>query len=165
MNEFILFLAQKALNLSSDLVHSKLYDDNTFYHQFINDLKHSKKEVIIESPFICSQRMCSLIGIFESLVERKVKVYVITRDPDEHDLSMKQQAEDGIRQLEMLGVQVIVATNYDHRKLAIVDRKVLWEGSLNILSQSYSREIMRRIVSENQAKEMFRFMRLGKYIY
>ena len=65
----------------------------------------------------------------------------------------------------MMGVHVIITSGNHHRKLAILDRKVLWEGSLNILSQSYSREVMRRIVSTDQAEEMFRFIKLGKYIY
>ena len=165
MNRFLRLCVQKALNLSPELVHSRLYDDSTFYHQFMNDLRHCKHEVIIESPFISSQRVYSLIRSFEALVARKVKVYVITRDPDEHDLALKQQAEVEIRKFEAIGVQVLITTDYDHRKLAILDRKILWEGSLNILSQCYSREIMRRIESEDQAQDMFRFIRLGKYIY
>ena len=35
-----------------------------------------------------------------------------------------------------------------HRKLAILDRKVLWEGSLNILSQTRSREIRIKLIKE-----------------
>lgn len=165
MNKLLRLCLQKALNLSPDLVRSRLYDDSTFYHQFMTDLKHCKHEVIIESPYIASQRMYSFTRLFESLVARKVKVYVITRDPYEHDLAMKQQAEAEIRKFEAIGVQVLITTDYDHRKLAILDRKILWEGSLNILSQCYSREIMRRIESEDHATEMFQFIKLGKYIY
>jgi hypothetical protein len=75
------------------------------------------------------------------------------------------QAEAEIRKFEAIGVQVLITTDYDHRKLAILDRKILWEGSLNILSQNCSQEIMRRIESEDQAEAMFRFIKLGKYIY
>ena len=165
MNQFLYRIVQRALNLSPDLVHSRLFDDTTFYHQFMNDLKHCKHEVIIESPYISSHRMYSFTRLFESLVARKIKVYVITRDPDEHDLTMKMQAEAEIRKFEAIGVQVLITNDYDHRKLAILDRKILWEGSLNILSQNYSQEIMRRIESKDQAEAMFRFIRLGKYIY
>jgi len=48
--------------ITPDLVPSKLYDENTFYKQFINDLKAAKKEVIIESPFISSQRRACYRG-------------------------------------------------------------------------------------------------------
>lgn len=164
MNNTIPYCLEKLFNLSPDLIHSQLYDDITFYPKFKEDLRHCKKEVIIESPFISSQRICSLIRPLENLVARKVKVYIITRDPNEHDINMKQQAEEAIRDFERMGVQVIIS-EYSHRKLAILDRKVLWEGRLNILSQTYSQEIMRRSESETKARECFKFINLGKYIY
>ena len=109
--------------------------------------------------------MYSLSSVLQSLVARKVKVYVLTRDPDDHNINLKQQAECEIRRFETMGIQVLISSEYSHRKLAIIDRKVLWEGSLNILSQTHSREIMRRIESETHAKECFEYVHLGKYIY
>ena len=165
MNKLIISCAQKWLRLSPDLIHSKLYDETTFYSQFLKDLKGCKKEIIIESPYITTTRMFSFIRSFENLIGKKVKIYVITRNPDDHDLTMKVQAEQEIKKLETIGVQVILSAEYSHRKLAILDRKILYEGSLNILSQTCSREIMRRIDSEAQARECFQFINLGKYIY
>ncbi len=165
MNNLLVWCVKKWLHLSPDLVSSELYDETTFYQQFRDDLRHCNKEVIIESPFISTHRMYSLIQPFQGLVNRKVKVYVITRDPSDHDLGMKQQAEEAIRTFEAMGVQVLITNDYSHRKLAILDRTVLWEGSLNILSQNMSRELMRRIDSKNHAQECFRFINLGKFIY
>lgn len=108
--------------------------------------------------------MNSLYPVLQKLVTRKVKINVITRMLEKHIGLMKQQAEDTIRQFEILGVQVFVCTNKHHRKLAIIDRDILWEGSLNILSQSNSREIMRRTEGDNHAQAMFDFIKLGKFI-
>ena len=79
--------------------------------------------------------------------------------------SMRLAAETAIRQLESMGVQVIIRTDNSHRKIAIIDQTILWEGSLNILSQNNSREYMRRIQSQPHTKECFKFINLGKYIY
>ncbi len=165
MNNLLVFCIKKWLHLSPDLVESRLFDEESFYKQFRDDLRHAKKEVIIESPFISTNRMYSLLAPFEELVRRKVKVYVFTRHPDEHDLGMKQQAESAIRRFEAMGVQVLITTDYHHRKIAILDRNVLWEGSLNILSQTCSREIMRRIDSDSLSKEMFEYLKLNRFIY
>jgi hypothetical protein len=78
---------------------------------------------------------------------------------------MKLQAEEAIRRFETIGVQVLITTDYHHRKLAILDRNILWEGSLNILSQTYSREIMRRIKSSSLSNEMFEYLKLSRFIY
>jgi succinyl-CoA synthetase alpha subunit len=104
------------------------------------------------------------IPIFNNLLEKGVKIYVMTRDPKEHDLSMEVQSEDVIRTFEIMGIQTLLCVGNHHRKLAILDRKILWEGSLNILSQTHSREIMRRIENEEITMEMFNFLKLYKFI-
>ncbi len=151
-------------NPPSDLTASILYDEITFYNQFTRDLLTAKEEVIIESPFISTKRMRNLRPIFEKLINRGVKVFVITRDPKEHSEEYEIQSEAEIRYFEAIGVQVLICTGNHHRKLAILDRKILWEGSLNILSQTHSREIMRRIDSQKLTEEMFNFLKLKRWI-
>ena len=144
---------------------SILYDETSFYNKFKQDLREAKQEVIIESPFITLKRLEMLKSLFESLVVRGVQVFIMTRLPQEHDDFMSEQAEEGIQYFEELGVQVLLCEGGHHRKLAMIDRKVLWEGSLNILSQSNSREIMRRINNKGMTLEMFEFLKLNRFIH
>ena len=44
---------------------SNLYDETDFYQRFITDLLGSTQEVIIESPFITTERMKMLYLVFE----------------------------------------------------------------------------------------------------
>ncbi|MFC1727124.1 phospholipase D-like domain-containing protein [Patescibacteria group bacterium] len=143
---------------------SFLYDEKSFYYKFTKDLLACQKEVIIESPFISKERMKTLYPTFEKLVKKEIKIYILTRDPRDHIEGFEAQTESEIRKFEALGVQVFICTGNHHRKLAILDRKILWEGSLNILSQIKSREIMRRIDSKKSALEMFDFLKLGRFI-
>ncbi len=143
---------------------SDLFDETTFYSQFRHDLLRSTREVVIESPFIARERARTLYPLFETLINRGVRVYVVTRDPSEHSETMEEQSEVEIQRFEELGVQVLLCTGNHHRKLAILDRQVLWEGSLNILSQRKSREIMRRIDNKDMALEMFNFLKFGNFL-
>jgi phosphatidylserine/phosphatidylglycerophosphate/cardiolipin synthase-like enzyme len=143
---------------------SHLYDEKSFYTSFIKDLSKSKSEVIIESPFVTMRRVEMLLREFQRLLNRGVSSYVVTRDPSTLEETLSTQSRDVIRLFENIGVQVLATTNNHHRKLAIIDREVLWEGSLNILSQLNSREIMRRIDSKDHALEMFEFLKLGRFI-
>lgn len=149
---------------SQAIFSSKLYDETTFYQQFRLDLLRSASEVVIESPFIAKERAEILYPIFERLIHRGVRVYVVTRDPREHSETMEEQSEAEVRRFEGLGVQVLLCTGNHHRKIAILDRQVLWEGSLNILSQAKSREIMRRIDSKKVATEMFSFLQFENFL-
>lgn len=143
---------------------SELFDEKTFYQTFTKDVAQCKSEVIIECPYITAKRMQTFDRIFQKLIDRGVKIYIITRDPQEHEENMEMQSEDTIRWCEEIGIQTLLCTGNHHRKLAILDRKILWEGSLNILSQAYSREIMRRIENEETAIEMFTFLKLKRFL-
>ncbi len=143
---------------------TSLYDEKTFYQAFIRDLKEAKTEVIIESPFVTSKRIAILTPILKELNSRGVKIFIITRDPREHNKEYSRQSEVEITAFEVLGIQVFLCRGNHHRKLAIIDRRVLWEGSLNILSQIRSREIMRRLKDGDFAMDMFNFLNFKKYI-
>jgi hypothetical protein len=148
---------------ANDLLDSALFDEKTFYKAFVSDLKQCTGKAIIESPFITSNRVASLLPIFRKMRSRGVKIIVNTRHPAEHDAPFAAQAEGAIERLQVIGVQVLF-TGAHHRKIAILDRKIIWEGSLNILSQNDSCEIMRRIESEQLATQMLKFIKLGKFL-
>lgn len=143
---------------------SSLHDEKTFYRAFLKDLDSCQEEVIIESPFITSERMNTLWPTFRRLVARGVRVYVMTRVPQEHTNGYKEQSESEIQVLEAEGIQVLLCTGNHHRKLAILDRKVLWEGSLNILSQAKSREFMRRLEGGGFAVDLFHFLGYERFL-
>ena len=139
-----------------------LYDQNSFYDAFIKDVKHSKTRVIIESPFITTKRINQLSPILSRLIRRGVAVVINTKPVEEQNALLRNMAYEGIAKLQDIGVRVIVTAGH-HRKLAIIDDDIIWEGSLNILSQNDSCEIMRRISSKQMAIQMFKFLNLDRF--
>jgi len=145
-----------------DLLSSKLFDQTSFYSTFEKDLARAKRQVIIESPFVSPKRLNYLLPVFQKLIRRKVSVVVNTK-PTEEQLDYGLHAAECIEALQEIGVDVLI-TGGHHRKLAIIDWQILYEGSLNILSQNDSCEVMRRIYSEQLATQMVNFIGIGKFI-
>jgi phosphatidylserine/phosphatidylglycerophosphate/cardiolipin synthase-like enzyme len=142
---------------------SKLYDQDTFYRAFAQDLQQAKKSVLIESPFITSSRVRKLLPAIRSLRQQGVNIIINTRNPQDHEGGYKQQAIEAVSLFHALDILVLYTAGH-HRKLAIIDGHVIWEGSLNILSFSDSCEIMRRIVSTDEAKALTDFIKLNEFI-
>lgn len=141
---------------------STLYDQDTFYKAFVRDLLHSKNEVIIESPFITAKRMNALLPVLAKLRSRGVNVIVNTRSPNEHDGDYYYQAINAISDMQKLDIVVLYTIGH-HRKLAILDQKIVYEGSLNILSFNDSCEIMRKITSTRVARQLCKFIAIDRY--
>ena len=138
---------------------SSLFDNNTFYKAFERDLRHARQSAIIESPFITRRRMEHLLPLLTRLRRKGVRIVVNTRNPEEHNQEYAIQAEEAVAAMLDLGIKVLYTVKH-HRKLAIIDEEILWEGSLNILSQGDSCEIMRRTVSSSLVYQMLCFIKL-----
>jgi len=143
---------------------SRLYDERSFYAAFTRDLARCKDEIIIECPFITARRIVALIPSLRAALTRGIRVVVNTKSPSEYgDIAWAEEVSFAIESLQKAGVEVLF-TGGHHRKLAILDRSILYEGSLNILSQNDSCEIMRRIHSPGLAMQMIRFIKLDTFL-
>jgi phosphatidylserine/phosphatidylglycerophosphate/cardiolipin synthase-like enzyme len=159
-----MFKSRSVQLASSDaLLASTLYDQDSFYAAFIDDLRKAKRQVIIESPFFTVRRVNILLPIFRQLAKRSVRIVINTKPLKEQEPGLYEQAQAAVNALQELGILVLCTVGH-HRKLAIIDELITWEGSLNILSQNDSCEIMRRIYSERVAAQMLEFLHLEKFI-
>jgi phosphatidylserine/phosphatidylglycerophosphate/cardiolipin synthase-like enzyme len=148
---------------SSDLLTSLLYDEVSFYKVFVKDLNKATKSIIIESPYLTERRAIQFSLLFRRLHQTKgIKITVLTRNPRHHDRGLEIQSWKAMYVLRDHGVKVKTYDDLRHRKLAIVDNEVLYEGSLNILSQSNSKEIMRRSNSKLLCRQMTQFIGIRK---
>lgn len=139
-----------------------LYNEKTFYRAFMQDLQKAEKEVIIYSPFISKYRSEFFRRTLERLKYRNVAVFIFTRSIEDHDRLVRSEIEVALRDYEELGACVICLPGLVHAKTAIIDRKILWDGSLNILSQRESREMMRRSEDVDMAKQVMDHLGLNK---
>jgi phosphatidylserine/phosphatidylglycerophosphate/cardiolipin synthase-like enzyme len=147
-----------------DLLISQLFDEETFYPQLTNDLSRCLHELIIESPFVTNRRLTQLLPTLQKLKDRRVRVIVNTRDPIEHDSEYhREDAQRAIAAMQRMGIHVLYTSGH-HRKLVLIDRQILYEGSLNVLSQNNSCEVMRRIESAQLAWQMAYFIEIDKFL-
>lgn len=146
-----------------ELTTSQLYNEQTFYRAFERDLVCCRNEAVIESPFLTTRRIQMLLPTLRKMVTRGVRVTINIKHPQEHEDYMRAEAETSIALLQSIGVEILF-TGGHHRKLVVIDRRVLYEGSLNILSQSDSCEVMRRIDSEVLAEQMINFIKIKAFL-
>jgi hypothetical protein len=129
-----------------------VYDEKSFDLQFKRDLKDAKQFVLIESPYIKVERLEAYRDLFLSLRKRGVQICVFSQEPwgwDNRDAltdinkAKLKQVEVALGVLKSLGVHVTLRKGI-HVKTAIIDGRIHWRGSLNILSFAHTVEEMVR---------------------
>lgn len=106
---------------SNELLTSELFNEKTFYPFFLKDLVKCRREVIIESPFLTTRRISTVLPVLIRLKGCGVKIVINTRDPHEQESRMRLEAERCIELLQDIDATVLV-TGGHHRKLVILDR-------------------------------------------
>ena len=150
---------------SSALLNSKLHDENSFYDAFARDVSNAKHSVLVESPYLTERRVRQFSKLLKRRTMDGINITIYTRNPRHHDKVLEVQAWKALDILKDSGVRIFMCDDMRHRKFSIIDDEVLWEGSLNILSQNESCEIMRRSFSKELCDQMRTFIKLGNLRY
>jgi len=116
------------------------FTEVTFYPAFLSDLERAQDSVTVVSPYATGRGTRRWIDPLRIAIARGVRVRVLTRPPEDPPGNRLVDA------LRTLGVSVILRARM-HEKIAILDRRILWHGSLNIMSHRDTSESMLRIES------------------
>ncbi|KXK04068.1 MAG: DNA topoisomerase 1 [Chlorobi bacterium OLB4] len=138
------------------------YDDQDFWVTFHNDLAKASLELIIFSPYLTADRLGKLHLKFSQLISKGIRISVITLSPN--DRLQLQGAKEVVTKLKAMNITVKFRDGM-HEKIAIIDRKIEWSGSLNILSHNNRKEYMKRFEGENTVKELFQRFDLEELLY
>ncbi len=123
----------------------QVFNESNFYQTFLDDVRNAKALVVLQSPFITHKRWTQLSSDFRSCVDRHVCICVFVQDQGD-----SAEFQNCLLHLRNAGVHVNVRHSI-HEKVAVIDERVLWDGSLNVLSHRNTRERMSRIVSREMA--------------
>jgi transcriptional regulator with XRE-family HTH domain len=127
----------------------KLYNADTFYKPFFEDLQRAQALVIIHSPYLSTRQINRFKGHFQDCGRRGVRICVIAQQPTDWNRRDKvvsnvcSQLESAMIMFKRLDVHVTLRPLV-HQKLVVVDDEILWTGSMNVLSHFETKERMER---------------------
>jgi ssDNA-binding Zn-finger/Zn-ribbon topoisomerase 1 len=124
----------------------EFYTERDFFPQFRQDILKATKKVVISSPFITKNRLDYFINSFRQLIAKDVDIYIFTKPVKELPPSLKQLADEVSRLLTQEKCKIIYKPLL-HNKVAVIDDKIFWMGSLNILSHRNTTETMVRFAT------------------
>lgn len=130
-----------------------IYDNNNFLTVFTNDISSAKSEIIIVSPFIGKRRLPRMLHILAAAISNGVKITVITRPEADYKETDRLSVREMADRIRNCGINLFFKTNI-HQKFAVIDQRIVWYGSINLLSFGSSEESIMRLDSLNIANEL-----------
>jgi len=139
----------KAPNATMDII----FDSTTFPPVYKSDLLNATREILIVSPFLTRRRVSQMLPFLVAARERDVKVVVVTRPSTHFREKDRASLEETLSFIRDAGVSVALKSGI-HQKFAIIDQKIVWYGSVNLLSFGRSEESVMRLENQSIADEL-----------
>lgn len=134
-----------------------VFTEGTFYPAFRKDLERARESIVILSPFATGPGTARWVDVLRAALARGVRVRVLTRPAEEFGGGGTREVMQLVQGLRDLGITVDLRARM-HEKIAIIDGRVLWHGSLNILSHRDTEESMLRLESPAACRQLARFL-------
>lgn len=130
-----------------------IFDNHNFMTVFSNDISSAKSDMVIVSPYMTKKRLSQMLNLLSSGINNGAKLTVITRPEAGYTEEDKPVFSDMVNAIRLTGANLIFKSNI-HQKFAVIDQKIVWYGSINLLSFGSSQESIMRLDSVNIANEL-----------
>ena len=130
-----------------------IYETNNFLPVFCADIKTAEKEVIIVSPNLRKTRLTQIIKMFSKVETNEKLVTVYTKPPEDFNANERIRVEQNTNYLRSENVTVVYKSNLN-LKFAVLDKRIVWFGSVDFLGFGKSEESIMRLESNEIAEEL-----------
>lgn len=130
-----------------------IFDAETYGNVYETDLSQANSEIVISSPGMNSAKVRQLIYTVSNKQVQGVKVSVITIPSAEYPDNRIEPTEKLIDELRKAGFYVKEVSGM-HEHFAVIDKEIVWYGSMNMLSREKEDDNLMRVTSKEIAEEL-----------
>jgi len=132
-----------------------IFDKSNFLPVYSNDIVNAAREILIISPFVTRKRSLQMMQNLEVALGNKVKVIVVTRPAEDFNGKDMTTLRETLDILKGAGVSIVFKSNI-HQKFTVMDQRIVWYESINLLSFGSAEESIMRLESPNIANELIK---------
>lgn len=138
-----------------------IFDIDNYGVVYRQDLSGALKEIVISSPGLRRDKVHQMIELLGNRQEEGVLVTIVTWHPDTYKFGSSEARMNLMEELRQAGFQVrLVDDSCEH--YTIIDREIVWYGSVNFLSKEDAEDNLMRVCSGKIADELLEMTFGGK---
>ena len=132
-----------------------IFGKSNFLPVYMNDILNAHKGIVIVSPFVTKRRTLQMVDSLQVAVRKNVTVTIVTRPVEDFEVKNRNVLIEALKLLEGIGIHLVYKTKI-HQKFAVIDQRIVWYGSINLMSFGSAEESIMRLDSANIACELIK---------
>ncbi|MCQ2499613.1 MAG: DEAD/DEAH box helicase family protein [Lachnospiraceae bacterium] len=134
-------------------VTNSIFDIDSYESVYEKDLLEANNEIVISSPGLNQSKVTSFIRLIRRKQEDGIKLTIVTLDSEGYP---EEKIEDTKLLIQMLKDNAINVCEKEHmhEHFAVIDKQIVWYGSMNLLSRAKADDNLIRVESKDAALEL-----------
>ena len=128
-----------------------IFSGHEIQENFEQDVKDIRNEMIIASPGINRERVQWMVSLLPEIFMHNARVSVYTLAAAQYPEEQRETVSSLIQNLKEQGVWVVESLRL-HEHFAVIDRRIVWYGSANLLSGFHKEDDMIRLLDSEVAE-------------
>ncbi len=130
-----------------------IYDIDNYADTFWRDVAEAKRGVVISSPRLNNDKVNRIVSELGKRQELGVKATIVTWHPDAYIYGRDENRMELMERLRKAGFEIkLVEETCEH--FAVIDKEIVWYGSMNLLSKEEADDNLMRVCSQEIAAEL-----------
>ena len=130
-----------------------IFDIDNYADVYRNDLLTAEKEIIISSPAISGRKVYEMIHLLSEKQAAGMKIVIVTWKPDSYGYGDSAYWLELQEQMRKAGFEMNLVEDFCEH-YCIIDRQVVWYGSMNFLGKEDAEDNLMRIADGKIANEL-----------
>ncbi len=130
-----------------------IFDAGNYVPVFEQDIIEANQEIIVASPDLRAGKVHRFMDLIRTRQEKGVRVTVFTRSPEETEYGDSAVLTEIIREMQKAAINVR-CTDDESQHYAVIDRKLVWHGGMNLLGKEDVWDNLIRVNSPQAAAEL-----------
>ena len=128
-----------------------IFDLDTYEGVYLRDLHDAREEIVISSQTLNTPKVNQLIRLSEERPE--LNVTIVTWAPEVYKYGRDEVRIELMNRLKAAGFKLLTVEDNCER-FAVIDKEIVWYGSMNLLSKADVEDNLMRVVSKDIAAEL-----------
>lgn len=142
---------------------NSIFDMDNYAEIYKQDLLCANNEIIISSPAISNRKVDELVILLKEKQEAGIKIKIVTWKPDMYGYGDSEYWMELQERMRSNGFEMNLVEDYCQH-YCIIDREVVWYGSMNFLGKEDSEDNLMRVCSKDIATELLE-LTFGQSVY
>ena len=137
-----------------------IFDSDSYMSVFERDIAEADAEIVISSPGVSARSIRRMLKDLGERHDSGVKITLLTLPADGYPKERIGKTKELLAKLTELGATVMEKPGI-HEHFAVIDKEIIWYGSVNLLSNAKKEDNLMRVKSKEIAQELLEIGFIG----